>query len=223
MCDFSGKLVAWMDGELEPKDAAAVKAHVEICAECRSNANAYRQASDELNAYFNETPAAEAREWPLRTVALASATGALAALVGLLLLWPRMQTAPRRFAVPHAPATASAESTSVAQNAMPAVLRPNGGLMEKVRRRPVTSAENGRTQIRQQQSSLPKKTDVTAYELPNQAVVEIAIPADEMFPPGAVPAGMNFVADMTIAADGSAERLQVRPRLAGFERSTTHP
>lgn len=223
MCNFSGKLVAWMDGELEPQDAAAVKDHLEFCAECRGDFDACRRASDELNAYFNETPAAEAREWPLRTVALASATGALAALVGLLLLWPRMQTEPQRFAVPHAPAAVSAESAGVAQNAMAAALRPNESSMEKVRRRPVTSAENGRTQIRQQQSSLPKKTDVTAYELPDQAVVEIAIPADEMFPPGAVPAGMNFVADMTIAADGSAERLQVRPRLAGFERSTKHP
>jgi anti-sigma factor RsiW len=223
MCDFSGKLVAWMDGELEPKDAAAVKDHVEICAECRSNVNAYRQASDELNAYFNETPAAEAQEWPVRAVVLASATGALAALLGLLLLWPRMQTQPQRFAVAAAPATASAESTSVAQSSISSALRPNEGSMERVRRRPVTGAENGPAQIRQQHSSLPEKTEVTAYELPNEAVVEIAIPADDMFPPGAVPAGMNFVADMTIAADGSAERLQVRPRLAGFERSSTHP
>jgi hypothetical protein len=54
-------------------------------------------------------------------------------------------------------------------------------------------------------------------------MIQIAIPADEMFPPGAVPEGMHFVADLTIAADGSAERLRLRPRLAGFERRTTLP
>ena len=53
--------------------------------------------------------------------------------------------------------------------------------------------------------------------------IQIAIPADEMFPPGAVPEGIHFVADLTIAPDGSAERLQLRPRLAGFERRTTQP
>jgi hypothetical protein len=54
-------------------------------------------------------------------------------------------------------------------------------------------------------------------------MIQIAIPADEMFPPGAVPEGMHFVADVTIAADGSAEQLRLRPRLAGFERRTTQP
>jgi hypothetical protein len=47
--------------------------------------------------------------------------------------------------------------------------------------------------------------------------VEIAIPADAMFPPGAAPPGMSFAADLTISADGSAERLGLRPRLAEFE------
>jgi hypothetical protein len=56
-----------------------------------------------------------------------------------------------------------------------------------------------------------------------QPAIEIAFPADEMFAPGAVPDGIQFVADVTIAPDGSAERLRLRPRLAGFERRTTQP
>ena len=35
MCDFSGNLVAWMDGELAGDEAAEVERHVEACAECR--------------------------------------------------------------------------------------------------------------------------------------------------------------------------------------------
>jgi len=59
--------------------------------------------------------------------------------------------------------------------------------------------------------------------MPQEPVIQIAIPADEMFPPGAVPQGMHFIADVTISPDGSAERLRLRPRLAGFERSTVQP
>jgi hypothetical protein len=62
-----------------------------------------------------------------------------------------------------------------------------------------------------------------AYLQPDEPMIRIAIPADEMFPPGAVPEGIHFVADLTIAADGSAERLLLRPRLAGFERRATLP
>jgi len=57
--------------------------------------------------------------------------------------------------------------------------------------------------------------------LGDESVIQIAIPADEMFPPGAVPEGMQFAADLTIAADGSAKRLRLQPRLSGFERRTT--
>jgi hypothetical protein len=39
-----------------------------------------------------------------------------------------------------------------------------------------------------------------------------------MFPPGAVPEGINFVAELSIAQDGSAQRLRLQPRLVGWER-----
>jgi hypothetical protein len=71
-------------------------------------------------------------------------------------------------------------------------------------------------------SAVPVQSQNANY-LPDEPMIQIAIPADEMFPPGAVPEGMNFAADLTIAADGSAERLRLRPRLAGFERRTTQP
>jgi hypothetical protein len=34
---------------------------------------------------------------------------------------------------------------------------------------------------------------------------------------------MFFSADLTISADGSPERLRLRPQLAGFERRTDQP
>jgi hypothetical protein len=53
--------------------------------------------------------------------------------------------------------------------------------------------------------------DKTSNWLPSGAAVEIAIPAEAMFPPGAVPEGMNLIAELSIAPDGSVERLRLRP------------
>lgn len=215
MCEFSGKLVAWMDGELEANDSAAVKHHLESCAECRGCVEAYQHVSHDIGVYCDAALASGVREWPLRSVAAASATGAIAALLGLFLLWPRMHAQPREL---HPPQALAVNSPAAAENSIVAPLR----LIEKVRRRPVSNREGDPAQNRPRHLSATQ-TNIAAYTLPSAGVVEIAIPADEMFPPGAVPEGMHFVADMTIAADGSAERLQVRPRLAGFERSTVQP
>jgi hypothetical protein len=56
-----------------------------------------------------------------------------------------------------------------------------------------------------------------------EPAIEIAIPADAMFPPGAVPTGMSFMAELTIAADGTALQLGLHLRPAGFERSANQP
>jgi hypothetical protein len=41
-----------------------------------------------------------------------------------------------------------------------------------------------------------------------------------MFPPGAVPEGVNFTADFSIAADGSAAPLRLQPRPSGTPSDT---
>jgi hypothetical protein len=48
--------------------------------------------------------------------------------------------------------------------------------------------------------------------------LEIAIPGEAIFAPGALPEGIGFTVDVTIAADGWAQPMQVRPQLAEFER-----
>jgi len=49
--------------------------------------------------------------------------------------------------------------------------------------------------------------------------IQIAVPADAMFPPGALPDGITSTADVSIARMVRA-LLRLRPRLIGFERST---
>jgi hypothetical protein len=47
--------------------------------------------------------------------------------------------------------------------------------------------------------------------MPAQPTIEIAIPSDALFPPGAVPEGFAFVADLSLAQDGSPAELALRP------------
>jgi hypothetical protein len=45
---------------------------------------------------------------------------------------------------------------------------------------------------------------------PMDTAIQIAIPAEAMFPPGAMPAGVNFIADLRIAPDGSVQQVRLR-------------
>ena len=45
---------------------------------------------------------------------------------------------------------------------------------------------------------------------PTETAVEIAIPAEAVLPPGAMPEGMNFIAELSIAPDGSVKQIRLR-------------
>ena len=210
MCEFSGKLIAWLDRELPAQDAAEVERHLEACSECQTSMEAYKRVSSEFDAYCEEAFAADApREIP-RWVPAASAAGAVAALIALFFAFPRTRVEP--------PALHPSRATEEAPSAVIAkAMRATASPIEIVHRRPlVAPAKIMNTNAEPSQSQ-------DAYILPEEPVIQIAIPADEMFPPGAVPEGMHFAADLAIAADGSADGLRLRPRLAGFERRSTQP
>jgi len=44
-----------------------------------------------------------------------------------------------------------------------------------------------------------------------EAAVQIAIPAEAMFPPGAMPEGLSVIAELRIAPDGSVDQVLLRP------------
>ncbi len=207
MCDFSGKLIAWLDRELPAEEAAGVERHLTGCSECRSSVDAYKRVSSEFDAYCDEaiassTPKREVPRWVPATLG----AGAVAALVAVFLALPRTHnvTPP----AVHPPQVAVTASPVIVAKAVPAAVSP----IQRVHRRQAVTPVSIR-----ETNSAPAQNQ-NAYFLPEEPMIQIAIPADEMFPPGAVPEGMHFVADLTIAADGSAERLRLRPRLAGFER-----
>jgi hypothetical protein len=211
MCELSGKLIAWLDRELSVEETAEVERHLAGCSECRSGVDAYKRVSGEFDAYCDATVASNVPREAPRWTPVAIAAGALAAFVALLLAMPRARVeAP----VSHSSQVAMAASPAAAAAAVPAAIRPT---MPRVHRRPAAPTVS----VRNQDSSPLQNQN--SYFLPDGPMIQIAIPADEMFPPGAVPEGIHFVADLTIAADGSAERLSLRPRLASYERRTTHP
>src|ERR1700685_1899737 len=188
MCDFSEKLIAWLDRELPAEEASEVERHVEACSECRSDVDAYKRVSSEFDAYCDEALAARARRVVPRWTPVVSAAGTVAALVALFLALPRTHVESPAF---HPSQAAVAASPAVGAKALPATVSP----IQRVRRRHAVApaqVQNDNATFAQNQNS---------YILPDETVIRIAIPADEMFPPGAVPEGMHFVADLTIAAD----------------------
>jgi anti-sigma factor RsiW len=210
MCDFPGELIAWLDHELPDGEAAAVRRHVEGCMECRSRVAAYEQVSKSVSAYCDEAMATQApRGWVRWELALSAA-----AVVGiaLLLAFPRArvrveQTSTRQpvTAVP-ARQDAAAASPHMAFETAPA---PENSPQKKIHRRHTAAAAPARSQ--------------NPSVAPAEPAIQIAIPAEAMFPPGAAPDGINFVAELSIAPDGTAQGLRLQPRLVGWERRSTQP
>lgn len=213
MCECSGKLIAWLDRELPAEEAAELERHVEDCAECRVQVDAYKRLTTEIDFYCDETLASSARPAANPWTAVAASAGAAAALIALLFVWPSASVQP----LPSFPAPVAQEAVVVspapAESAPPAPIRP----VRKVARPEIASPE----QVRETEPGSARNR--IAYDPPQEPVIQISIPAEEVFPPGAVPPGMHFVADVTIAPDGSAERMSLHPRLAGFERRTVQP
>ena len=194
MCDVSGKLIAWIDRELPADEAAEVGKHLETCAGCRQEVDAYKRASGEFDAYCDEVIAAEARPGGLRRVPAAAVAVVAAALAALFLLWPRPHVEPVMNTTQRA---ITAEEPSLVLSGPSEAAVP----VHKIH-------QIGPPPI------APKHQ--TAYISPSESMIQIAIPGSEMLPPGAVPEGVDFVATLTAAPDGSAAGLRFRPRPAGF-------
>jgi hypothetical protein len=184
MCDFSGRLVAWMDRELPDNEAADVERHIRDCSECGGRVNAYEQVSLAFIAYCDAAMEREThRRLPRWVPVLLS--GAAAAAVLLLVFHPtNVKQMPVR------PRVADAAPAVVVETVTETAPR----LVKRVHRRHVTA---------------PVKTPNASWASAEPAI-QIAIPVDAMFPPGAVPEGITFIADLSMAADGSVQGLRLQ-------------
>ncbi len=181
MCDYSGKLVAWMDHELPDSEAADVEHHVLACTECRRRVGAYEQVSASLVAYCDAAVDQKAPSRLRHWVPVLSGVAAAAALSLVFFLRAPIKQIPVR------PQEAVASPAIVPETA------PR--LVNAVHR----------------QRSLPRMKTPDVSWTPAGPAIQIVIPEEAMFPPGAVPEGINFVAQLDIAADGSAQGLRLQP------------
>jgi len=230
MCEFSKKLIALIDGELLERESAQLERHLRACAECRNQFARYKRASAAFDAYCEATFAAETRRKSSRWLPAAVAVGAAAAVIAALLIF----THKRAVQLPPQMSPPAEAAHVAAQPAEPAVIATNpaaaahpiGSAIHRASRRHVGATVLCVRNVERETLSaalvqFSRVRNPTPF--PPQPPIEIAIPADAMFPPGAVPPGMSFTAELTIAADGSPEHLGLRPRLAGFERSKNQP
>lgn len=205
MCDYSTKLLAWLDRELEPKQMAAVQQHLPNCPECRASLSKYKLVSQALDDYCHamiiaSQPDRTHRRW----VPVLSAAAAVLVVAATAVVFWHSRVQPRNAVrILAAPATAVHAASAEAPKLRPA--------MGAVRKSPGAHRMNSR--------SAPQPINW----VPLQPALEVAIPADSMFPPGAVPVGVNFIADVSFAPDGSARQMRLRPRLSAVERSASQP
>ena len=123
-----------------------------------------------------------------RLLPLAGLAAAVAAIILAVALWER--PVPLRPAPSPVVAESRAPERRIARPAPPpAVAKPATRRTVAPRRRPAPA-------FRQ------------AYDGP---VIRVALPADDLFAPGAVPRGAEIYADVTLAADGSLRELRLLP------------
>jgi len=195
MCDVSDKLVAWLDHELPDEEMSDVERHVRDCIECRKQLTSCQQASGTFDAYCDAVLASKTRRRLQRWAPVASTAVATALAAALFLVLPRPRVQP----VISPPSVRTGSPPVVVQTAPPAV-----------------KAVHRRHAIQRVQSQ-------SANGPMTEPAIEIVVSAESIFPPGAVPEGVIFTADVSIAADGSAQQIRLRPQLGGFQRRVTEP
>jgi hypothetical protein len=192
MCDYSGKLISWLDCELGGEQMAEVQGHIQKCLECRMQLADFEQVSKAFDAYCDAAMALESTRRQQRWVPVLSAAVAVALTTTLAMVMFRPSDKP---IPPTPPGAAVVARPDVVPETRQAASKP-------------TPRQHRVTHVRAQ----------AATWLPPEPAIEIAIPAEAMFPPGAVPEGVSFTADVRFGPDGSAQQIRLRPRLVGFER-----
>ena len=184
MCEFATKLVAWLDRELDPAEAAAVERHVAECPECRELAKVYQDVSLAFARYREDAALPQDMPRSKRRPPILAIASAVAAAAAIVLFFAMSRSPEQTLHIDVAPPPApTAFSTEISKPSAP-VIRAH-----TVTRKPV---------------------EVQNW-IPVRPTIQIAIPSDALFAPGAVPDGFAFAADLSLAADGSPAVLVLKP------------
>ena len=183
MYNVEAKLIAWLDRELSSDEAAAVDRHIKECQECRGRLATYKKVSETFEVYC-EAVVAEKTRPPVSPWVAVFASGVVAAVV-LFLTFLQRPVGPPPVLTPTVAASSVPVPTPRAVGPVP---------HKTIRRRHV----------------VPPIQERAVEWRSTETAVQITIPADAMFPPGAMPKGMNFIAELSIAPDGSVQQVRLR-------------
>jgi anti-sigma factor RsiW len=210
MCEHSEKLIAWLDHELTGDEMACVEQHVRDCVECRGQIDACRKVSRTFDAYCDAVMEAKAERRAPRWVPVLSSVAAVVFAAVLLLFVRNTRRAP---VVP--PAGENSPLAALVEPVVKSVVEPAPEATHEAA--PTVSGPVHRR--REPVRVVSENVNWT----PIEPAIQIVMPAESMFPPGAVPEGFAFTADLSLAADGSAQQIRLRPQLVGFERRINQP
>jgi anti-sigma factor RsiW len=169
MCEYSGRLVAWLDGELPDEAATNVKWHLRQCAECRAAVHAYEEVSGAFLACYKAAIMPQPRRHP--HIWLGSGVAVAAAIVAVLFF---VQPPAQKLSIhpPEPPAPVISMRASVRES-----LRASLPAPVHARHRSVPAPRHRQWMV-------------------EQPVLQVALPAEALFPPGAVPPGFSFIAEV---------------------------
>jgi anti-sigma factor RsiW len=219
MCEYSGRLVAWVDREVEAADAAEIERHIKVCTACRACVAEFERVSGAFEEYCEAVVRSEENHKTIRVdpVLWAAAT---AIVLAVMLIYPKRGVAP--------PEVQQSVATAPKIDSLPLMTAKaidNASVPPPLRAdRRVSHQKVAVHGFRGAACCAPIKTQTqSANWVADDPAIQIAIPAEAMFPPGAMPEGVNFVADVSIGADGMAEQLRLRPQPVRFERRASQP
>jgi hypothetical protein len=217
MCDYSERLIAWMDGELAESEAAELEQHLRACAACRECVSAYEAASREFASYYAASTQAAVAPAPRRSVPLwlpvAAGVAAVAAAMLAIAFMPR--TTKVDVVTPQV-ATAPASSQDPDRPLKKSEKADPSGLKPFVMTKPNdfdASLKHGSTQKRaliRGVSGTGSRSANTDWAMAEPAI-QVAIPADAMFPPGAVPEDVTYIANVSLGTDGLIQGIELQP------------
>jgi anti-sigma factor RsiW len=199
MCEHSGRLLAWLDRELEATEMTTIERHVQECGECRTRVAEYGRISKAFDEYCTMEAAnvhSGRSSWAPAISAIAAA--AVIAMLAWISFRPRVERS--------VPGVAPTVSTVRPQPAPEEIALPASRKSAHPRR----MVSRGAAPVQ------------TANWSPEPAF-QVAIPAESIFPPGAIPDGVNFIADVSLGPDGSPRQIRLQPQLMRFERRTIQP
>ncbi len=220
MCEFSRKLTAWLDRELPVEETLEVELHLGACAECQHEVRRYERLSGALDAYCDATLESSAPRGELRWKPAVLGAGAVAAVLTLVLASPHARVTQLPAAVAQAQVSASSVATgtpaplnSVVPSPQRRVNLPSINAREKRDSWANSTPRFTESVLREQSASAMSvpATPAAAVWRSAEPAIQITIPADAVLPPGAAPEGVSFVAEVSIAADGSAHQIFLQP------------